>query len=227
MPRCLHARARGAPASADAQTPATARRPATRLRAAPRRRETLRLHNIVSGVLRCAGRDLSMGGATVPAGSLLYLPLTHMALTDARFADDEPATFRPERMLTPEGRQPGSQMPFGHGSRWAHGRVLRGGEQALMDASGMRLPRSGCINAAADAAVAPLCMHPAAPRPRHRAPRFCAGAGVAMAEMRVFLALLARGYEFAANIDTEWVQQLGQVPANGMPATFSRRGAAA
>lgn len=44
-----------------------------------------------------------------------------------------------------------------------------------------------------------------------------------MAEMKVFLALLARGYELSADFDTEWVQQLGKVPANGLPMRVVRR----
>lgn len=52
-----------------------------------------------------------------PQGTLLLLPLTHMALTDERFASDDPAAFRPERMMTAEGMKPGAQMPFGHGPR--------------------------------------------------------------------------------------------------------------
>lgn len=53
--------------------------------------------------------------------------------------------------------------------------------------------------------------------------RFCVGYSLAMAEMKVFLALLARGYELSADFDTEWVQQLGKVPANGLPMRVVRR----
>ncbi|WIA10314.1 hypothetical protein OEZ85_010506 [Tetradesmus obliquus] len=54
-------------------------------------------------------------------------------------------------------------------------------------------------------------------------PRFCAGYLVAMAEMKVLLALLARGYDFECDTDTQWVQQVGQVPANHLPMTVTRR----
>jgi hypothetical protein len=52
--------------------------------------------------------------------------------------------------------------------------------------------------------------------------RFCAGYAVAMAEMKAFLALLARGYAFDANTNTKWVQQIGRVPVNGLPMRVYR-----
>jgi cytochrome P450 len=45
-----------------------------------------------------------------------------------------------------------------------------------------------------------------------RAPRYCLGAGLALAEMKVLLALLARHYAFTADTATEWVQRVGHVP---------------
>jgi cytochrome P450 len=53
--------------------------------------------------------------------------------------------------------------------------------------------------------------------------RFCAGYAVAMAEMKVYLALLARGYDFACDTNTQWKQEIGRVPANGLPMTVTRR----
>lgn len=53
--------------------------------------------------------------------------------------------------------------------------------------------------------------------------RFCAGYAVAMAEMKAFLALLARDYEFTADTNTEWKQMIGRVPVNGLPMRVSRR----
>lgn len=53
--------------------------------------------------------------------------------------------------------------------------------------------------------------------------RFCPGYHVAMAEMKVVLALLSRGYEFSCDTDTEWAQQVGQVPKNQLPTIFNRR----
>lgn len=82
------------------------------------RRETLRLNNVVSGLMRKAAEDIEIGGYQVPAGTTLYLPLTHVALNDPRWVDDAPELFRPERMLTPEGMKPGALMPFGHGPRY-------------------------------------------------------------------------------------------------------------
>ena len=43
-----------------------------------------------------------------------------------------------------------------------------------------------------------------------------------MAEMKAFLALLARGYSFQADTNTQWVQSIGRVPANGLPMRVSR-----
>ncbi|KAF6251646.1 cytochrome P450 [Scenedesmus sp. NREL 46B-D3] len=54
-------------------------------------------------------------------------------------------------------------------------------------------------------------------------PRFCSGYLVAMAEMKVLLALLARGYDMDCDTDTEWVQQVGQVPSNNLPMTLTHR----
>ncbi|KAF6258855.1 cytochrome P450 [Scenedesmus sp. NREL 46B-D3] len=135
-------------------------------------RETLRLNNVVAGLMRQAAKDFEMGGYRVPEGTVLYLPLTHLALNDPRWLQQQPEAFVPERMMTPEGMKQGGQMPFGHG------------------------------------------------------PRFCAGYAVAMAEMKVYLALLARGYDFDCDTNTQWKQEIGRVPANGLPATFSRRPAA-
>jgi hypothetical protein len=57
----------------------------------------------------------------VPEGTILYLPLTHVALNDPRFVEQQPEAFIPERMLTPEGMKQGAQIPFGHGPRCVHG----------------------------------------------------------------------------------------------------------
>lgn len=42
--------------------------------------------------------------------------------------------------------------------------------------------------------------------------RYCLGASLAMVEMKVLLAMIARHYHFTADNDTEWVQAVGQVP---------------
>lgn len=41
-----------------------------------------------------------------------------------------------------------------------------------------------------------------------------------MAEMKVFLALLARHYSFTVDNNTEWKQGVGRFPANGLPVVF-------
>lgn len=52
--------------------------------------------------------------------------------------------------------------------------------------------------------------------------RYCLGAALAMAEMKIFLALLARSYDFTADNDTEWRPALGFYPANGLPLVLTR-----
>jgi cytochrome P450 len=48
------------------------------------------------------------------------------------------------------------------------------------------------------------------------------GASLATIEMKVFLALLARGYKYAADDDTEWRMALGRYPVNGLPLVVTR-----
>ena len=52
--------------------------------------------------------------------------------------------------------------------------------------------------------------------------RYCLGAALAMAEMKVFLSLLARHYSFTADNNTEWKPALGFYPANGLPLILNR-----
>ncbi|KAI8464385.1 MAG: cytochrome P450 [Monoraphidium minutum] len=75
--------------------------------------------------------------------------------------------------------------------------------------------------------LTPEGLKPGAQMPFGHGPRFCAGYSVAMAEMKVFLALLARGYDFTADTNTEWRQEIGRVPKNGLPMTLTRLPAAA
>lgn len=53
-------------------------------------------------------------------------------------------------------------------------------------------------------------------------PRLFPGYHVAIAEMKAVLAQLSRGYEFSCDMDTEWVQHVGQVPKNQLPTVSSR-----
>lgn len=48
-------------------------------------------------------------------------------------------------------------------------------------------------------------------------PRYCLGAGLAMVEMKVLLALVARHYTFTADNNTQWTQAIGKVPKNKLP----------
>ncbi len=52
-------------------------------------------------------------------------------------------------------------------------------------------------------------------------PRFCVGAALAMAEMKVFLAVLLRDYDFTADNNTTWRQAVGSVPDNGLPLSLT------
>lgn len=52
--------------------------------------------------------------------------------------------------------------------------------------------------------------------------RYCLGAALATAEMKVFLALLARHYSFDADNNTEWKPALGYFPANGLPLVLTK-----
>ena len=42
--------------------------------------------------------------------------------------------------------------------------------------------------------------------------RYCLGAGLALVEMKVLLALIARQYSLTCDNNTEWVQSIGRVP---------------
>lgn len=52
--------------------------------------------------------------------------------------------------------------------------------------------------------------------------RFCIGAPLAMAEMKVVLAVLARGYKAVADTNTEWSTIPMPQPKNGLPLTVAR-----
>eukprot|EP00877_Chromochloris_zofingiensis_P014679 jgi/Chrzof1/9465/Cz04g04040.t1 len=52
--------------------------------------------------------------------------------------------------------------------------------------------------------------------------RFCLGAPLAMAEMKVFLAVLARRYSFTADTDTAWETVPHNWPLNGLPVTVEK-----
>lgn len=81
------------------------------------RRETLRVHNVVPELVREAAQDIELEGYAVSQGTTLYLPLHTVIANDPRWLQDEPDVFRPERMLTPQGKKPGDQMSFGYGPR--------------------------------------------------------------------------------------------------------------
>ncbi|KAF8059378.1 HISN7 [Scenedesmus sp. PABB004] len=105
---------------------------------------------------------------------------------------------------------------------------------ALLSRSDPRWPGGGDGNADGDAwrfrperMLGPDGGRPGWQMPFGGGPRFCAGYAVAMAEMKVFLALLARGYDFTADTDTTWRQRIGPQPANGLPLTVTRRALAA
>ncbi|KAI8462804.1 MAG: cytochrome P450 [Monoraphidium minutum] len=57
-------------------------------------------------------------------------------------------------------------------------------------------------------------------------PRFCLGYHLGMLELKTFLALLARGYDFTVDGDTEFEQTIGRRPKNGLPMVLTPRGGA-
>ncbi|WIA32262.1 hypothetical protein OEZ86_003108 [Tetradesmus obliquus] len=63
---------------------------------------------------------------------------------------------------------------------------------------------------------------PGAQMPFGSGPRFCLGERLAMAEMKVVLALLMRQYDFSVDNNTEWMQAVGRVPKNGLPLKLRR-----
>jgi cytochrome P450 len=77
---------------------------------------------------RRAAKDFELGGHAVPAGTAISIPLAYVSAHDPRWAgatgDLAPEVFNPDRMLRPEGRAPGDQMPFGYGSRYCLGAYL-------------------------------------------------------------------------------------------------------
>jgi hypothetical protein len=81
-------------------------------------RETLRRDPVVTGLQRVAAKDFQLSGYKVPKGKLLMLPLKYVGAHDARFEQDNPDVFMPERMLTAEAQKKGDQMPFGYGPRY-------------------------------------------------------------------------------------------------------------
>lgn len=52
--------------------------------------------------------------------------------------------------------------------------------------------------------------------------RVCPGQSLAMAEMKVFLATLARGYTFTADTDTDFASVPMAAPKNGLPMTVAK-----
>jgi cytochrome P450 len=77
---------------------------------------------------RRAAKDFEMGGHVVKEGSVIAIPMAHVARHDPRWAgatgDLAPERFNPERMLQRDGRTPGDQMPFGYGPRYCLGAYL-------------------------------------------------------------------------------------------------------
>jgi cytochrome P450 len=83
--------------------------------------EAMRLLPVVPLLSRVAARDATVGGARIPAGTPLLLPLTRATRDAAHFP--APHAFRPERFLSTAAggeaaaRHPAAWMPFGAGPR--------------------------------------------------------------------------------------------------------------
>eukprot|EP00775_Hariotina_reticulata_P007859 gene7859-8055_t len=68
-----------------------------------------------------------------------------------------------------------------------------------------------------DRLLTPVGAKPGQLMPFGAGTRYCLGASLAMAEMKVYLALLARSYQFEADNNTKWKPALGYYPENGLP----------
>lgn len=56
-------------------------------------RETLRLDPVISQVVRVTTKDFNLGGYDIPAGERISLPLTYLAESEPRWADEEGKSY--------------------------------------------------------------------------------------------------------------------------------------
>lgn len=202
-------------------------------------RETLRLDPVVQLLFRQALRDFTLEGYTVPAGKQLLLPLKYLAAHDPRWHGQEqpqergagaesccwpPDAFVPERLLTQEGQKSGDLMPFGWGARCvaASGAGVNKRSTACMAARCAELlPAHAAPHVLMFAcrffAHVCVCTYPCVYLSIYRAHpshhnRYCLGSGLALAEMKTVLALVARHYTFSADNNTEWQYAIGKSP---------------
>ena len=157
-------------------------------------------------------------------GQQLLVPLTYLTRHDPRWDDD--AAFRPERWLAPEGGQQGWAMPFGAGNRSCIGAPLAMAEMKA------RARARACARGRRPAPRAARVLYSWAPP----APRAAARAGRELPAPRpphvfetspqVFLALLARDYEFTVDnaAAVEWTTIPLAAPKCGLPLRLRRRG---
>jgi cytochrome P450 len=82
--------------------------------------EALRLRPPVHSLVRPLTAAFSVAGWTLPAGTVLVVPIPLLHLDPRAFA--APETFRPERFL--EAEPPASYVPFGFGARRCLGQAL-------------------------------------------------------------------------------------------------------
>jgi cytochrome P450 len=88
-------------------------------------KETLRLFPVVSGLPRCALRDVEVGGHRIPAGALVFAMLGPAQRSSDAWTS--PATFDPDRFSeerAEDKRRPGLFMPFGAGPHACIGSML-------------------------------------------------------------------------------------------------------
>lgn len=147
-----------------------------------------------------------------------------------------PDAFVPERMLTPQGQKTGDLMPFGYGARWGqwcvYGVAVFGWRQRetgvcsparcrhTMHTTAEHFLYTLTTNNQTEQDSPHLSMTPLTSHEHfmpHAKPcpwlnRYCLGSGLAMAEMKVLLALLARHYSYTAYNATEWVHTISKVP---------------
>jgi cytochrome P450 len=95
--------------------------------------ESLRTYSPAHSIFRVARNDVDIGGYTIPAGDVIYLPecVIHH---DSRWWDD-PEEFRPERFAGDDDRPTCAYFPFGVGPRRCIGEQFARAESKMVVAT--------------------------------------------------------------------------------------------
>lgn len=95
-------------------------------------KETLRLESPTRVLFRKTMAEYEVEGYRIPAGQKLLVNVGDSIAHDARWAEDSPGSFRPERWLRDEGQKAGAWVPFGGGPRLCLGQQLAWVEMKAM-----------------------------------------------------------------------------------------------